>query len=61
MVKWMNAVVIQDGFPSAKATRAQKEQFARRVLKYVFSHALCKSCGVLTHLVSNIVNVYKCV
>ncbi|KAK2178307.1 hypothetical protein NP493_548g01013 [Ridgeia piscesae] len=33
MVKWMNAVVIQDGFPSAKATRAQKEQFARRVLK----------------------------
>ncbi|KAI0222697.1 Importin-13 [Lamellibrachia satsuma] len=33
MARWMNEVVNQDGFPSPKATREEKEQFARRVLK----------------------------
>lgn len=33
MAKWMNEVVSQDGFPCPKATREEKEQFARRVLK----------------------------
>jgi hypothetical protein len=34
LCRWLNAVVDLDGFPTASATRSQKEQFARLLLRY---------------------------
>ena len=37
LCKWLNAMVQQDGFPSARATRQEKEQFTRQLLKLVIT------------------------
>ena len=33
LCRWLDAVVALDGFPTARATRSQKEQFTRQLLR----------------------------